>query len=194
MKSAPMRVVPRRGPSPAMIFKPAKYHGFTLLEILLVVLVIGIATAAFLPVAMKNVESARTRSAVREIISLNRYARARSILDRKPTAVVYNTGQDKLQLLSLPTQRDTEGETLFGTVTEDDNGASSTMEIIRDRPLPKYVRVTEVTGAEKEEDGYFVIYEESGITFSHQVIVSAPNGQKRGINVNGLTGEISLDY
>lgn len=177
-----------------MISKPAKYHGFTLLEILLVVLVIGIATAAFLPVAMKNVESARTRSAVREIISLNRYARARSILDRKPTAVVYNTGQDKLQLLSLPTQRDTEGETLFGAATEDDDGASSTVEVIRDRPLPKYVRVTEVTGAEKEEDGYFVIYEESGITFSHQVIVSAPNGQKRGINVNGLTGEISLDY
>ncbi|MDF3130727.1 prepilin-type N-terminal cleavage/methylation domain-containing protein [Kiritimatiellaeota bacterium B1221] len=177
-----------------MISKSAKSRGFTLLEILLVVLVIGIATAAFLPVAMKNVESARTRSAVREVIALNRYARARAVLDRRPTAVVYNTGQDKLQLLSLPAQRDTEGDTLFGAASgEEDGSSASTVEVIRDRNLPKYVRVTEVTGAEKEEDGYFVIYQESGVTFSHQVVISAPNGQKRGIHINGLTGEISLD-
>ena len=192
MKSAPMQAVPRRDPSPAMISKSVKHHGFTLLEILLVVLVIGIASAAFLPVAMKNVENARTRSAMREIIALNRYARARAILDRKPTAVVYSTEQDKLQLLSLPAQRDTQGETLFGVVAESDE-ASSTVEVIRSRSLPNYVHISEVTGAEKEEDGYFVIYDESGITFSHHVIVSAPDGQKRGIRINGLTGEINLD-
>lgn len=177
-----------------MISESPKSRGFTLLEILLVILVIGIAASAFLPVAMQSVEHSRTRTALREVIAINRYARSRAILDRKPTAVVYRVDEDRMQLLSLPAQRDPEAETLFGVDPQEQNvpGAGQGVEVIRSRQLPKFVHIREVEGAEKEQDGYFVIYGENGVTFSHRIVVTDPEGEKHGIQVNGLTGEISL--
>jgi prepilin-type N-terminal cleavage/methylation domain-containing protein len=175
-----------------MSSKPAKRNAFTLLEILLVIMVIGIAAAAFLPVALNTAENARTRSAMREIIALNRYARSRAILDRKPMAVVYQTGNDRLQLLSLPVQRDMEAETLFNSAmpdTESETGVT----LVRNRPLPKFVSIRSVEGAEQEADGYFVIYHENGSCVSHVVEVAAPNGDLERIRINGMTGEIELE-
>lgn len=177
-----------------MISRFLARRGFTLLEILLVIMVIGIAAAAFLPVALHTAENARTRSAMREIIALNRYARSRAILDRKPMAVVYQTASDRLQLLSLPVQRDLEGETLFATaIPSPESDTDTTVSVLRDRPLPKFVRVRRVEGAEQENDGYFVIYNENGGSVSHTVEVAAPNGDLQQIHINGLTGEIDLE-
>lgn len=179
-------------PFPAMISDPSRQKGFTLLEILLVIMVIGIAAAAFLPVALNTAENARTRSALREIIALNRYARSRAILDRTPMAVVYSTETDRLQLLSLPAQRDVEAETFFDTprpVAE----SPGEVTLIRIRPLPPFVRIRSVDGAGQEADGYFVVYQENGSCESHVVEVSTPDGGLEHIRVNGITGEISLD-
>lgn len=169
--------------------------GFTLLEILLVVLVIGIAAAAFVPVGLESLDASRTRSAVRDIIGLNRYARSRAILDRRPVAMVYLTGQDRLQLLSLPPERDVIGSTLFDSGRESGEGAeiAGTPEMIRSRELPDYVKIRDVDGAAREEDGYFVIYEKSGQSRSHSLEITGPRGDRHRLAVNGLTGEIRLD-
>jgi prepilin-type N-terminal cleavage/methylation domain-containing protein len=177
-----------------MIFWSKNTRGFTLLEILLVVMVIGIAAAAFLPFAVNSVEAARTRSALREVISINRYARSRAILDKRPTSVVYNTEQNTLTLLSLPVRREPESETFFGAVVDSEATASpESTEVIRSKSLPKFVQVRNVEGAEKEQDGYFVIYMENGSTDTHSVELQDPQGTIERIQINGLTGEISLE-
>lgn len=177
-----------------MIFKSKSTRGFTLLEILLVVMVIGIAAAAFLPFAVNSVENARTRSAIREVISINRYARTRAILDRRPTSVVYDTERDTLTLLSLPIRREPEAETLFGAVaTSETSSAPETTEVIRSRRLPKFVQVRNVEGAESEQDGYFIIYTENGTTDNHTIELQDPQGNIERIQINGLTGEITLE-
>lgn len=177
-----------------MIYKRRSTRGFTLLEILLVIMVIAIAAAAFLPVALNGVEQARTRSGLRQIISLNRYARTRAMLDRKPMALVYRTDADELQLLSLPMQRDMESETFFGA-TADATGEASAgqIEVVRTRRLPKFVRVRKVEGAEQEQDGYFVIFNRNGISSSQRIQVQDPAGEITVLEVNGLTGEIGFD-
>lgn len=177
-----------------MIFKSKSTRGFTLLEILLVVMVIGIAAAAFLPFAVNSVENARTRSAIREVISINRYARTRAILDRRPTSVVYDTERDTLTLLSLPIRREPEAETLFGAVaTSETSSSPETTEVIRSRTLPKFVQVRNVEGAESEQDGYFIIYTENGTTDNHTIELQDPQGNIERIQINGLTGEITLE-
>ena len=183
-----------------MIFRSKNTHGFTLLEILLVVMVIGIAAAAFLPFAVNSVENARTRSAIREVISINRYARSRAILDKRPTSVVYDTERDTLTLLSLPIRREPEAETLFGPVATSETNSSTestespeTTEVIRTRTLPKFVQVRNVEGAQSEQDGYFIIYTENGTTDNHTIELQDPQGNIERIQINGLTGEIDLE-
>lgn len=178
--------------SPAMICKRSSANGFTLLEILLVVMVVAIGAAAFLPVGLTSVEQARTRSALRQMIALNQYARTRAILDRKPVALVYKS--DQVQLLSLPAQRDMEAETMFGVANElDDRAEGNSVTVLETRTLPPFVKIREVDGAEQEEDGYFVIFNENGTSVSQRIDVQDPKGDSTYIRVNGITGEIGIE-
>ncbi|MDA3874323.1 MAG: prepilin-type N-terminal cleavage/methylation domain-containing protein [Kiritimatiellae bacterium] len=181
-----------------MICKPPATRGFTLLEILLVILVIGIAAAAFFPAAMNTVDNARTRSALRETIALNRYARSRAMLDQRPVAVIYMTEDHTLHALSLPPNRDLYVNEFLGDSTssgpfpaDEENGASSATPI-RSKSLPDYVRIREVKGARREADSYFVVYEANGTTDSHEVELVDPQGNSYRLRVNGLTGEIDF--
>ncbi len=181
-----------------MISKPPANRGFTLLEILLVILVIGIAAAAFFPAALNTADNARTRSALRETIALNRYARSRAMLDQRPVAVIYMTEDHSLHALSLPPNRDLLAEEFIGGPTssiqlpdEEETGTSGSIPI-RSKTLPDYVRIREVKGARREVDSFFVIYETNGTTDSHEVELVDPQGNSHRIRVNGLTGEIDF--
>jgi hypothetical protein len=115
-------------------------------------------------------------------------------LDKRPTSVVYDTERDTLTLLSLPIRREPEAETLFGAVaTSETSSAPETTEVIRSRRLPKFVQVRNVEGAESEQDGYFIIYTENGTTDNHTIELQDPQGNIERIQINGLTGEITLE-
>lgn len=181
-----------------MICKLPSARGFTLLEILLVILVIGIAAASFFPAAMKTVDNARTRSALRETIALNRYARSRALLDQRSVAVVYRMEDHSLHALSLPPNHDLVADELAGgpastarLPAEDEPGVSGVIPI-RSKTLPAYVRIREVKGARREADSFFVIYETNGTTDSHEVELVDPQGNSHRLRVNGLTGEIDF--
>ncbi|WFB37164.1 prepilin-type N-terminal cleavage/methylation domain-containing protein [Kiritimatiellota bacterium B12222] len=174
-----------------MTSKRSPYSGFTLLEILLVIMVIGIATAAFLPTAIGAAENARTRSALRELIAINRYARSRAILERKPIAVVYYENGETVQMLSMPARRDAKLSTLYDQAPEEAD--SEAVELIRSQTLPKFVSIQSVKGAEQEEGNSFVVYKENGISISHSIKVLDPKGQIHQLNFNGLTGEIAFE-
>jgi prepilin-type N-terminal cleavage/methylation domain-containing protein len=173
--------------------------GFTLLEILLVVLVIGIASAAFLPTALDSVEGIRLRSAVREVISLNKYARARAVLDHKPVALLYDKGRGRVELAQLPAQ-DTDVGSFLDTPTsrlgdEDlnfDASAGGVKSLAR-KKLSDYVVVDSVEGLEEVDDTWYAIYYPSGMCDAHTITLRDNRGDKASIRVSGMTGDIKLD-
>lgn len=181
-----------------MSCKPPTTRGFTLLEILLVILVIGIAAAAFFPAALKTVDNARTRSALRETIALNRYARSRALLDQRPVAVVYLTEDHSLHALSLPPNHTLHADEFMGGPssnpqrTDEQEVGATGVTPIRSKKLPDYVRIREVKGARREADSFFIVYETNGTTDSHEVELVDPQGNSHRIRVNGLTGEIDF--
>lgn len=181
-----------------MTCKPHSSRGFTLLEILLVILVIGIAAAAFFPAALKTVDNARTRSALRETIALNRYARSRAQLDQRPVAVVYVTEDHSLHALSLPPNHRLHADEFPGApvsgpgVGNEDAVGAADVTPIRSKTLPDYMRIRDVKGARREADSFFVVYEVNGTTDSHEVELVDPQGHSHRIRINGLTGEINF--
>lgn len=174
---------------------PHSARGFTLLEILLVVLVIAIVAGAFMPIALDSIEGVRLRSATRDVVSLNRYARARAILDRRPVAVLYDREGGVVELLQLPVQELALGPFLdspAARLQEDPDFGSDQIERIRRRQLSAHVVVEAVRGAEEVDGTWFVVYAPSGMTDPHTVILRDNRNDRMRIRVNGMTGDITL--
>lgn len=173
--------------------------GFTLLEIMLVVLVIGIAASAIMPAALDSVEGIRLRSATREVIGLNKYARARAILDRKPVGVLYDQERGVVQLVQLPAPQMALGPFLDTPAARlqdpgqpfTDNGGPVTS--LRRKKLADYVVVDKVEDAAEVDDTYYAVYYPSGMCDAHTVVLRDNRGDTARIKVWGMTGDIELE-
>ena len=65
-------------------------RGFTLLEVILTVFVLGIVTAISMPTIGRSAEAIRTRAEIAGFSAIFRYAREQAITQQRPYAVVVN--------------------------------------------------------------------------------------------------------
>jgi type II secretion system protein H len=73
-----------------LIFSKQNRLGFTLMEMVIVVVVIGIIAAMAVPSFITYMPKLKVKSAAREIVSNLRLARSKSVSERRPYGVVFN--------------------------------------------------------------------------------------------------------
>ena len=64
--------------------------GFTLVELLLVIVIIGVVTAVSVPSFVKSMRGNRRRMAARTIVAAGRYARSMAVLHQRTMAITFN--------------------------------------------------------------------------------------------------------
>ena len=82
--------------------------GFTLLELLVVLLLISLLTAFIVPNLVKSLGRMNAETTVREISALLRYARSRAITQNTPYVAVFDLSADKLTVAPLGMSQETE--------------------------------------------------------------------------------------
>lgn len=73
---------------PFPVRRPKGARGFTLLEVIIVVVIIGVISAVSLPAMQAGSRQAAVRRSVRAFISAARQASAQAVKTRKPTALI----------------------------------------------------------------------------------------------------------
>jgi len=174
-------------------------RGFTLLEILLVLLVISIAAFAVIPTVVESMNGSSVRQAMRDMVSLHHYARSRAILDQRPMLILYDQDTQVLELLQLPPRVQTSTADWLEPPMQPsdpltlpgDEEAGAIVPILK-RPLPKSVQLIEVEDLPQENNVWFAVYAPSGMCDPHRVRFQDQQERIHEVFVQGFTGDVRI--
>jgi type II secretion system protein H len=115
-----MRVFHHRGcsRSPARSIAPPCRAAFTLIEVLLVIVVIGIAVGIAMPSFVNSMQGRRLQSAARMLTSVTRYARSMAVLKQTDLALVLNLANGQVDVVSSNAAASGLSRTLDGVVLQ----------------------------------------------------------------------------
>lgn len=174
----------------------SRHRGFTLLEILLVVLVLGICTAAFAPVALQSVEAARTRSALRNIISLHHYGRTRSMRGQETLVITYDALNGRVSLNSSRSLENEDQTTpppperwMPGPTDQFDPENSA---VVRSISLPAELRIEATEGMQETGSVSYITYRSNGSTPTFRVELVDSRGDRYELLIEGTSGHVDI--
>ena len=173
-------------------------QGFTLIEILTIVLILGIVATFALPSLQSGIGKSRLSGAVSEIVSALEYARLAAMSSGEKTRVTIDPDSDRLLVESFKIN----GDPLSGATripeTDIDGGTFVTM------PDPVKVGEDYVIGFGGEGrfhnvrvassvfgDGFYVIFDQEGTPSSGGTVLLTYGDEQRTITVDALTGDVS---
>jgi general secretion pathway protein H len=148
-----------RPPGPG---RPAS-AGFTLIEIVVVLAILAVATALVLPSIGRGTEVLRLRSETGRVAALLREARLQAVSQRRATRVTLDRARNTFALV-----------------------AGDAEHPVRELSLPAGLRVTVATGGES------VGFSSRGTARETRWLVEASGGRRLAIDVDALTGRVTV--
>jgi len=173
---------------------PGVERGFTLFELLIVLVIIGLMSAVIVPALGHSIENSELRAATRDVASIFRFARSRAVSEKSPYVAIYSEEERRLVLFSealldlYSQQRDKEYE-------------------LQPRPaciyeFPRGIRLQRVAEEGGAEEGRTDLEEESGLEIIRFFptgassggiyAILAPGGRQAMISVDAITGIVDI--
>jgi prepilin-type N-terminal cleavage/methylation domain-containing protein len=181
--------------------QPPVYTGraaFTLIEILLVVVIILIATGIAMPSFVASYRGARLRSSIRMVVMASRYARATAVLKQMDTAILFDSALHTIEVVGLKEEGATQGgflddEQPMGTDDEEENISIQTL---MERRLADDVEIVEVSsdeGITEEEGIYAVNYFANGMCEEYTIVLRDDRNKSATIEIDPLSARAHVE-
>lgn len=185
------------------------HGGFTLLEILLVVVIVGVAAAVAMPMFARSFRGAKLRNSVRLVLTVHRHAQTKAVLGQRYTAVLFDTRKGTLEMVDQG-QAGEKKDMFFGTVgtesgappaqmgavtTGADASAGETPDLkpVLERRLEEGVTIRSFRGGQDIEDIHYVSYYPNGMCEAYQLELGDDEGRTARIRVDAVTGKAKVD-
>ncbi len=189
--------------------------GFTLMEILVVVVIIGMIAGVAMPGFSRAMKGAELRSSARTLAMAHKYARNTAVLKQVPMALLVDTVGMEIEVVSQPGRRalrnrdgflDARRERANAPEAEVPGGepaatpaSAATIASELRRPLGRNVKVDsfETVGSRKpdEIEGiYWVNYHPNGMCDGFKIRLVDANGRWALITAEGISGVAEVEW
>ncbi len=159
--------------------KSAHQRGFTLVELVLVMLVIGIIAAITLPRASGLLDRQNMRRSINVVRGTTRYLQARAALTKRTYRLTL----------------DLDKQTMSACYLTQDTCKKETNRVLRDYLFPEQVQVLDVVGAsgEKVEEGEAAThFHPSGVAEASLIHLSGSGSERMTLIIEPLTGRLKV--
>ncbi len=177
--------------------------GFSLLEIILVVAIIIIASAIAIPSFMRSYEGARLNASARSIAMASKYARNMAVLQQTQMAVLFDTRRNELEIVSNEQGVNRHEQEIFlhrrsGFYERRGNDVRETsISSLLTRSMENGVRIVEVSdleGGHQYGGVYWVNYYPGGFSDKYSVLLSDERGRTLRMHVDYISGSFSIEH
>lgn len=186
--------------------------GFTLIEILLVVVIIGVASAVAVPAFAKSFRSAKLRASTRLVLGMHRHAQTKAVLGQRYMAILFDQVKGTLELVDQG-QPAAKKDMFFGTVGGGSDpaamGAAATgadpaampaggdsappIQSLLVRKLEDGVGIRAFRGGKEIDDIHYVSYYPNGMCQAYEIEIGDDENRTARISVDPVTGKAKVD-
>jgi len=175
--------------------------GFTLIEILLVVVIMAIASAVAVPMFARSFRGAKLRNSLRTVTMMHRNAQSKAVLGQRYMALLFDEIKGTVELVDQG-QPGEKKDSVFGDVGSSSMGSVATgedglaleeeapglrSELIR--KLEEDVKILDFDGG-KEFDGiFYVSYFPNGMCDAYTIKIGDDENRTGEIEINPVTGK-----
>ncbi len=172
-------------------------QAFTLIEILLVVVIIMIATAVAVPSFVHSFRGAKLRTAGRSLVMASRYARSVAVLQQVQTSLLFDSELGSYEIVSVSTGNES-GKFLNDTTGGEEEQAATVSSLLK-RTLPEGVQFAGVRGTGDGEvleiEGiFYVSYYPNGLCDAYEVELVDDRSKRMRMEVDPLSGKSTVTF
>ncbi len=190
---------------------PGNRRGFTLIEILVVVVIAALVAGIALPGFVRSMRGAQLRTASRTVLMSHKYARSTAVLRQVPMAVLLDSEAHELEIIELKSppgvaERDKfldsrenrDVDQALGTVAEEEEGVAPptiTTEVVR--KLGREVKVDQFRserGGQESRGVYWIMYYPNGMSDGFEVVLSDGSDRKVTITSDAISGKVETKF
>jgi type II secretion system protein H len=205
---------------PQSAFRPStplragnRKSGFTLIELMLVVVIMMLAAALAVPSFIRSYRGAKLRTSARAVVMSHRYARAMAVLKQIDVAVLYDAKKNTIEVVSVTDAsaarnhdqvseaRAQQAEAVAKANPDDGTkpAAQTAGGVLSEltRPLAEGVHISnfESDRVEQEKDGiYWVKYYRNGMCDPYSIELQDEYHKSATVTVDPLSGKAKVEY
>jgi len=176
-------------------------RGFTLIEILLVVVIMLISMGVALPSFMSSFRGAKLRSSVRTIMMASRYARATAVLQQMDTALLFDKALGTIEVVGVKStteeDRFLDESAPINMDSEEDSENDYAVSTLLQKSLEEEVEIVDLTsdGELEEVEGIYALsYYANGMCDQYSITLRDDHGTTVTIKIDPLSAKAKLEY